>query len=67
MREHAGLELLKVINALLIGLDQLAHLSPVVASVLKDPNLAFLKVEFYPQLARTLEMVLIGIKAETKK
>jgi AcrR family transcriptional regulator len=63
----AGLELLKVINALLIGLDQLANLSPVMTSVLKDPNLAPLKTEFYPQLARTLEMVLIGMKAETKK
>ena len=67
LREHAGLELLKVINALLIGLDQLASLSPIVASVLKDPNLSPLKVEFHPQLARTLEMVLIGMKAETKK
>jgi AcrR family transcriptional regulator len=63
----AGLELLKVINALLIGLDQLANLSPVVATVLKDPSLAPLKVEFFSQLARTLEMVLIGMKAETKK
>jgi AcrR family transcriptional regulator len=63
----AGLELLKVINALLIGLDQLANLSPVVATVLKEPNLAPLKTEFYPQLARTLEMVLIGMNAEAKK
>jgi AcrR family transcriptional regulator len=67
LREHAGLELLKVINALLIGLDQLARLSPVAASVLKDPNLAPLRVEFFPQLARTLEMLLIGMKSETKK
>ena len=63
----AGLELLKVINALLIGLDQLANLSPVMTNVLKDPNLAPLRTEFYPQLARTLEMVLIGMKAEAKK
>jgi TetR/AcrR family transcriptional regulator len=63
----AGLELLKVINALLIGLDQLADLSPVAARVLQDPNLAPLRVEFFPQLARTLEMVLIGMKAEAKK
>ena len=62
----AGLELLKVINALLIGLDQLANLSPIMTNVLKDPNLAPLKTEFYPQLARTLEMVLIGMKTETK-
>jgi AcrR family transcriptional regulator len=67
LREHAGLELLKVINALLIGLDQLARLSPIAASVLKDPNLAPLRVEFFPQLARTLEMVLIGMTAEAKK
>ena len=63
----AGLELLKLINALVIGLDQLADLSPVVASVLQDPNLAPLKVEFFPQLARTLEMVLQGMKSEAKK
>jgi Tetracyclin repressor-like, C-terminal domain len=64
---EAGLELLKLINALVIGLHQLADLSPVVARVLADPNLAGLKVEFYPQLARTLEMVLTGMKAEPKK
>jgi AcrR family transcriptional regulator len=63
----AGLELLKLINALVIGLQQLADLSPVVATVLQDPNLAPLKIEIFPQLARTLEMVLIGMKAEAKK
>jgi TetR/AcrR family transcriptional regulator len=63
----AGLELLKLINALVIGLDQLADLSPVVATVLQDPNLAPLKVEFFPQLARTLEMVLTGMTVEAKK
>jgi AcrR family transcriptional regulator len=64
---EAGLELLKLINALAIGLHQLADLSPVVARVLEDPNLAGLKIEFFPQLARTLEMVLVGMKAEAKK
>ena len=63
---NAGLELLKLINALVIGLNQLADLSPVVATVLQDPNLAPLKVEFFPQLARTLEMVLTGMKAESQ-
>jgi TetR/AcrR family transcriptional regulator len=64
--EHAGLELLKLINALVIGLHQLADLSPIVHGVLQQPNLAPLRVEFYPQLARTLEFFLIGIKTETQ-
>jgi AcrR family transcriptional regulator len=57
-----GVFVLKTLNALVIGLDQLSDPSEVAQTVLEQPEMNVLKVEFETHLRQALEAVLNGMK-----
>jgi AcrR family transcriptional regulator len=57
-----GVFVLKTLNALVIGLDQLSDPSAVAQKVLEQPGMNALKVDFETHLRQTLEAVLNGMK-----
>ncbi len=57
-----GVFVLKTLNALVIGLDQLSDPSAVMQTVLEKPEMNALKVDFEAHLRQALEAVLNGIK-----
>jgi AcrR family transcriptional regulator len=59
-----GVFVLKTLNALVIGLDQLSDPSAVAQKVLEQPEMHVLKVEFETHLRRALESILTGLKHE---
>ncbi len=57
-----GVFVLKTLNALVIGLDQLSDPSAVAQKVLEQPGMNVLKVDFETHLRQALEAVLNGMK-----
>ncbi len=57
-----GVFVLKTLNALVIGLDQLSNPSAVAQKVLEQPGMNALKVDFETYLRQALEAVLNGMK-----
>ena len=62
LKPGEGLFALQTLNALVIGLDQLSNPSQVVKTVLEDPQLKPLGVDFETHLVQALEAVLNGLK-----
>lgn len=60
--EGGGLELLLVLDALIIGLHQMAGPAPVVRKVLSEPALAPLRVDVDVVLERALRLHLEGLR-----
>lgn len=56
-----GVEVLQWLNALVIGLGQLAQPAPHVQAALEHPELRVLSVDFQPSLERSLRALFAGI------
>jgi TetR/AcrR family transcriptional regulator len=60
-----GLEMLQLLNAVVIGVAQLARPSSIVKSVLEQPELKALNLEFQPALQRAIQALIIGLSKES--
>ncbi len=60
-----GLEFLQLLNAVIIGVAQLARPSSIVKSVLKNPELQALTLSFQPALERAIQALIIGLGKES--
>jgi AcrR family transcriptional regulator len=61
LRDGQGARALLVVNALVVGLHQMASPAPVVDAVLRDPALAPLRVNLATELADAIALHLIGL------
>jgi TetR/AcrR family transcriptional regulator len=62
-----GLKFLQLLNAVIIGIAQLAKPSSIVRNVLEKPELQALRLDFQPALQRTIQALLIGLTAPQTK
>ncbi|MCI0355800.1 MAG: hypothetical protein L0099_12280, partial [Acidobacteria bacterium] len=62
LRPGDGVAVLAHLHALVIGLQHMAQPAPVVAEILRRPEMAWFRLDFYPALARALEGHLIGLQ-----
>lgn len=67
LREGDGIALLFQLYALILGLQQLADPAPVVAEVLRDPELRAFRVELQESLDRSARLLLMGWAAAAQE
>ncbi|HEX2911565.1 MAG TPA: TetR family transcriptional regulator [Chloroflexia bacterium] len=61
-----GLQTLLRIYALLLGLQEIAQPSPVVAQVLEQPGMELMRVDFKSEFAAAIETLLHGLERQAK-
>ncbi len=62
LRPGDGAAVLAHLHALVIGLQHMAQPAPVIAEILRRPELSWFRLDFYPALARAFEVHLIGLQ-----
>jgi AcrR family transcriptional regulator len=66
LKRGEGMVLLQRINALIIGFYDLANPSEIIQTVLEQPELKVLRINFGKQFQSTLETLLIGLETQRR-